>query len=190
MREPLEEDEFVALHFLDLNGLVLFVKKLFPHALAVADERLLRGLLVHWELHLRELGPMVEISVHIVVAGDEKLLDMAAVGALVVREHLIPDVCDALHFLDKPRKAEVTGDNHAVHLLCVKPLERLAEVRTLLDCRHMDVAQDAEPEPARTFSSESLERLRRRGKCAGKRHASKRTSRNHDALLTECPFRE
>ena len=140
MREPLEENELVALHFLDLNGLVLLVEELLPDALAVADERLFRGLLVNRKLNLRELGPMVEISVYIVVAGDEKLLDMTAVGALVVREHLVPDVCDALKLAYEPLEAEVARDNHAVHLLRIEPLERLAEVRALVHRGYVYVA--------------------------------------------------
>ena len=121
MREPLEENELVAVHFLDLNGLVLLVEELLPDALAVADERLFRGLLVNRKLHLRELGPMVEISVYIVVAGDEKLLDMAAVRTPVAGEYLVPDVGDALHLLYEPRESEIAGDNYAVNLLRVEP---------------------------------------------------------------------
>ena len=88
---------------------------------------------------------MVEVSVDVVVSGDEELFDMAAVGTPVVREHLVPDVGDALELLDEPLEAEVAGNDDAVRLLRVEPPERLAEMRTLLHRGHVYVAQDPEP---------------------------------------------
>ena len=82
----------------------------------------------------------------VVVAVDEELLDGVSVRALVAGEHLEPGVRHDRELRLHATIRQIAGDAHAVHADRAKMLKRKLELPGRLLARHVDVADDADPE--------------------------------------------
>ncbi len=99
----------------------------------------------------------------VVVAVNEQLLDLAAVGRLAVGEDLEPRIAGALELADAPGVRDVARDEHAVRAVVTEVFERLDEVELVARILEMHVAQH----------TDLCYRLR------GKRTLERRASRRH-----------
>ena len=116
---PVRADEHVAVG-LDRRILgEILVERLPPEGLSVVREdaalelRLVRALL--------DAEPAVFPAFPVVVAADEKLLHLAAVGAFPAGEHPAPRVADRHELLLERMVREIAGYDDGVDLLLVKP---------------------------------------------------------------------
>ena len=127
----------------------------------------------------------IERRLGVVVAVDEQLLDMLAVGTPVAGEHGAPDVAERAQFGNGAVLREVAARHHSVGLARVHVLERVAQhVRAVLIRRQeVDVADHPDPR-------ERCDRTRgkRRGDDRRNKNRSKFCSRFHDlAILRSLP---
>ena len=157
---PVLAEERVALDHLAVEARVVLVEDLLPPSGQVAAQHVVAA--PGAELALLRLLRMalrgvvaVEVAVVVVVAVDEELLDLPAVGGLVVREDRIPGLRDGLQLLDHAVVGHVAHHHHRVHALVAEPFkgmperEVVAPVLRFLACAHVrdvDVAHHAERE--------------------------------------------
>ena len=83
----------------------------------------------------------------VVVAVDEQLLDVLAVGTLVAGEHGAPDVAERAQLGDGAVLREVAAGHHAVGLARVHVLERVAQHVRAVRIRRQEVDVADHPEP-------------------------------------------
>ena len=136
-------DERVAFHDLRVDSLELLMEAEIPCGLDILLNGLLEACVAIF------FGPRaIRPAIHVVVAADENLLDMAAVQrAFVVRKHFVPHVGEVLQLLDEAPVRDVARDEHGVDLLLVIPFQRLLPcVRALGIQIDMHVADGTEPQ--------------------------------------------
>ena len=142
---PVRTDERVALHLLRVHARPRLIEHALPHGLAVRSDAVRRPrrlVGIFRRQRLRRVA--VTMSLHVVVAVDEQLLDRLAVGAPVLGEHLEPRLPHELQLVHEPAVRHVARDDHAVGLAVAEELQRPLEHRHLLLVVDVDVAQDAE----------------------------------------------
>ena len=148
---PVRADEGVAVDVPAHHRRVFLVEYLLPVRLLVGAQDVLGAFRIVGPYLLR-VAAVVE-ALEVVVAVHEEPLNVAAVGCLVVREHLEPGVRHELQLVDESLVGDVAHYHHGVDALGAEPLEGVDQrggvvaVRESFAVRpqpHVDIAHDTE----------------------------------------------
>ena len=139
---PMCSDEVIALNRLHPNGLIGFPEALFPSLCSLRSDALsLRDL---FSDALYRTSPSV--SLHIVIAIDEKRFSPLPVQAFVLRKDLEPRVGNHLKLRDEPLVGHIPSNDNTVHFVLAEVLECVDESLSSICTTKMNVADDSDDE--------------------------------------------
>ena len=141
---PFGADEVVSLHGAAANRRERLVEHLLP---AFLHSEFCEGFVLGVALHMHvKRHVAVPVALVVVVAGAEQLLNLASIRRTVVREHTVPCVCHISEPALQAPVAQVSGDDHGIHLAVAEILERPPERDRGFGRGDVDVAYNAEGE--------------------------------------------